>query len=403
MAATGFSYIVLGAGKQGLAAAYDVLLFGGAARLTLADQSLARARQGISRLRHLLASQMKASPAVLRGAAVDASRGAGLRRLIKGHDAVLSALPYVFNPDAAAAAIASRAHYCDLGGYFETTRKIRALDARARKAGVALVPDCGVSPGLCNSLAVCGMEQLAEVRDVVMYCGGLPQTPRPPLDYKIVFNLKGLLGNYFGKAYVLRDGEVRLLDPLSEPELLDFDPPLGQLEAAVTGGATSTCPWTFQGRVRNYTYKTLRYPGHFDKIRLLKELGLLETDPVAVDGKKIVPRDFFSAVAEPRLRFPDDRDLLVLRVLVRGEKDGRGAEIVYDVFDKYDPATGFTAMQRTTGFSAAIVLEALAQGKIEKRGAVPLELALPGAYVAEEIRRRGIPVRETIRFAEAAA
>src|SRR5207302_3286166 len=135
---------------------------------------------------------------------------------------------------------------------------IMKLSRSAAKAGVTLVPDCGVAPGMCNSLAVCGMERLTRARDVKIYCGGLPQKPRTPLGYKVVFNLEGVLGNYFGKSYVLRNHKVQLIPSFSGPETLSFAPPLGRLEARTTGGATSTCPWTFRLKLKNFDYKTLR-------------------------------------------------------------------------------------------------------------------------------------------------
>ena len=122
-------------------------------------------------------------------------------------------------------------------------------EGRARRAGVTLIPDCGVAPGMCNSLAACGIEQLTRTDEVHMYCGGLPQKPRPPLGYKIVFNLEGLLGNYFGKAYVLEKGRVKQVPSFSGREEMRFGPPLGRLEAVITGGATSTCPWTYKGKI----------------------------------------------------------------------------------------------------------------------------------------------------------
>ena len=236
-----------------------------------------------------------------------------------------------------------------------------------------------------------------------MYCGGLPMDPKPPLGYKAVFNLEGVLGNYFGSAYVLKDGKVKLVPSFSGLEKIDFGEPLGNLEAVVTGGATSTCPWTYRGDIQNYDYKTLRYPGHYEKIQAMKDLGLLETEPVDFNGKKIVPRKFFVHLAEPRLKFEGDRDLLVMKIVVSGVKDGRPTRIVYDLLEYEDPDTGFTAMQRTTGFSAAVILEMLAQGRVPSKGVVPVEKAVPGVTFLEEIRRRGIIVTESVSAQRLAA
>jgi lysine 6-dehydrogenase len=394
------AYLILGAGKQGVAAAYDVIRFGHAARVTLADTSPVYAQAAVRKLRRIAGSALKKNKIVLTATSFNARKDTDLRRVMQGHDAVLSALPYYLNPAVARAAIASKIHYCDLGGYFEATQDIMKLDAQARKAGVTLVPDCGVAPGMCNSLAVCGMDRLTQAKDVKMYCGGLPQKPKPPLGYKVVFNLEGVLGNYFGKSYVLREGKVQLVPSFSGREEIQFGR-FGRLEAVITGGATSTCPWTFQKTLRNYDYKTLRYPGHYDKIQMLKDLGLLETAKIQVNGSRVSPREVFVAVSGPKLAFPKDRDLLIQRVVVYGTLKGKKAEVTYDVLDYGDARTDFTAMQRTTGFSAAIVLEMLAQNAVPMTGFVPVEKAIPGALFLKEIRRRGIDVKERIRVEQA--
>ncbi len=398
-----YSYLILGAGKQGVAAAYDVAAFGRARRVTLADHSMPLVRDGVARLKKLLRSQIKNFGIQIVGRRADCRHRGALSQLMGGHDAVLSALPYYLNLEIAKAAIAAKIHYCDLGGYFESTQAILKLDLKAKNAGISLIPDCGVSPGMCNSLAESGISQLDRTTDVHMYCGGLPIRPQPPLGYKVVFNLEGVLGNYFGKAYVLKDGKVELVPSFSGREVLDFGAPLGKLEAVVTGGATSTCPWTYEGRIANYDYKTLRYPGHYDKIQALKDLGLLETEPVKWNGHKIIPRKFFAALAEPKLKFPGERDLLVMKVIVLGHKNGKPTRIVYDILEYEDPDTGFSAMQRTTGFSAAVILAALAQNRVRDRGFVPVEKAIPGAAFLEEIRKRGILVQETIAAERLAA
>lgn len=387
------AYLVLGAGRQGLAAAYDLCVYGQAARVTLVDNNRAALREGTAFLKRVLGRVLADNETRLVPRVADATRSAALAPAIRGHDGVLSALPHPLNPAAARTAIAAKAHWVDLGGPFETTRKILDLSARAEKNGVALVPDCGLAPGLCNTLATRGLEQMDAPDEVRIYCGGLPETPRPPLGYKLVFNLEGLLGNYFGRALALERGRVIDLVPFSEREEIDFGPPIGTLEAFVTGGATSTAPWTHEGRVGRYIYKTLRFPGHYEKIRALKDLGLLDERPVRVDGVSVTPRRLFATLAEPRLRFPGDRDQVVLRVLVGGRKNGRAAAVAYDLWEK--GSATWSAMQKTAGFSAAAVLAMLAGGAVTARGAAPVEQKFPAAAVIEALRRRGLTIKET--------
>ncbi len=308
-----YSYLILGAGKQGIAAAYDVIRFGDAEKITLADASFSCAKKAVERLKFLLGPHLRKHKTVLAAFQVNGKNPSSLKKIIQGHDALLSALPYYLNVNVAKAAIAAGVNYCDLGGYFDTTRGIMQLSGAAKRAGVSLITDCGVSPGMCNSLAACGIDSMDKVDEVHIFCGGLPQEPKPPLHYKIVFNLEGVIGNYFGKSYVLRNGKVVLEPAFSGREVVDVGAPLGKLEAMVTGGATSTCPWTYKGKIKHYDYKTLRYPGHWDKIQTLKELGLLETEKVQLNGYAVAPRDLFVAVAGPKLRFEGDRDLLILQ------------------------------------------------------------------------------------------
>src|SRR5262249_34989707 len=249
-----------------------------------------------------------------------------------------------------------------------------SLDEEATKAGVSIVPDCGLAPGLVNTLALYGIETMDVCREIQARCGGLPQKPRPPLDYKLVFAISGLTVEYFGKAHVLRDGKVVEVDTFTELEDIEFPSPVGRCEAFVTSGGASTAPLTFEGKIEKYEYKTVRYPGHHAKFRVIKDLGLLELEPVKVGDVEVVPREVFHKVAAPKIDFPEDRDLVVVRVICRGMKDGKDVTREFDILDFHDEVTGFSAMERTTGFSAAIVCEMVAQGKVEP-GAHPLEQA----------------------------
>lgn len=391
----GYRYVILGSGKQGTAAAYDLVRHGEAKSVLLADQDPSSAKRASDRLHRLLRTVLREKGTVLKTAGLDASDVRSTAKLLSGADAVLSALPYYLNPTAARAAVAARVPYADLGGHLKASRDVLGLDRQAKKAGIALVPDTGLAPGLATSLAVAAIENLDMCREVKIYCGGLPQKPRPPLGYKAVYNLEGLMAVYFGKAYQLVRGRVEEVPTLTGDETVEFPPPLGTLEASVTGGGTATCPWSFLGRLQGFEYKTLRYPGHFDKIRTLRDLGLLDDRPVRLNGHEVVPRKLFLEVAGPRLQFPEDHDLVALRVAARGSKHGGQVQVVYDLLDFHDEATGFSAMERTTGFSAAIVLKMLAGGRIAAKGGVPVEKGVPAKEFLAELRIRRFRVQET--------
>lgn len=391
----GYRYLILGAGRQGTACAYDLARFGEADRIILADANREYAQKSVERLRRLLSPS---NTTQLEAVAVSVQNHSELVNSLRGAGAVMSAVPYYFNPLVAKAAIEAAVPMCDLGGDIEVVREELKLSNAAKAAGISIIPDCGLAPGMNNLLAVYGMQRLDETNSVQIRCGGLPQTPRPPLGYRLVFNLEGMLNNYFGKAYVLRRGKVTEIESFTELEEIRFPKPLGKCEAFVTAGAASTCPWTFEGRLDSYDYKTVRYPGHYVKIKLLRELGLLDRRPVTVKGSPVVPRDLFVKVVGDKIAFPEDRDLVVLRVICRGRKNRKPAELVLDMLELYDPATGFSAMERTTGFSTGIVAAMLARGEIKDKGVVPLETAVPAGPFVKELNRRGMIVKEKLVY-----
>jgi lysine 6-dehydrogenase len=283
---------------------------------------------------------------------------------------------------------------CDLGGDIGTVQQELALHTKAAAAGITIVPDCGLAPGMNNLLAVYAMEQMDFCQEVQIRCGGLPQVPKPPLGYRLSFNLDGLLNNYFGNAYALRDGRVTEIESFTDLETIEFPPPLGKCEAFVTAGATSTCPWSFEGKVKTYEYKTVRYPGHYEKIKLLRDLGLLDTTPLNLEGITTTPRAVFCKIVGPRIAFPQDKDLVVLRVACRGIQNHRPIETVMDLLEFFDDETGFSAMERMTGFSASIIAIMMARKEIKISGAIPLEKAVSGKAFVAELTRRGIKVQE---------
>ncbi|OGF56498.1 MAG: hypothetical protein A2Z21_07970 [Candidatus Fraserbacteria bacterium RBG_16_55_9] len=211
--------------------------------------------------------------------------------------------------------------------------------------------------------------------------------------------MDGLLNEYLSPVHMLREGMIVEREALTEIEVLEFPEPVGRCEAFLTAGGTSTCPWTFKGTLKAYEYKTVRYPGHCEKIRTLRDLGLFKTEPLEMRRVKISPRQVFEAVASPKLNIPDEPDLVVLRVICQGKQEGpsgNAIEIQIDHMDLYDSKTEFTAMERTTGFSAAIVAILLAQKKI-KPGAHTPERAVPIDSFMRALTQRDFQFTETVR------
>ena len=373
--------LVLGAGLQGSACAYDLLQQPGVEQVTVADLKPDRV------------SRLLKSPGGKRLALskLDLQDGAALRAALRGQDAVLNAAPYYFNLDVTRAAVELGVHCADVGGNTEIVFQQRELDAEAQRRGVSVIPDCGLAPGMVNILAAEGIRRVGEADAVKIYVGGLPQHPEPPLNYQIVYSLEGALDYYTTPSWVLRDGKPTRLDALSELEEVAFPPPVGVLEAFHTGGGISILPWVYAGKVRTMEYKTLRYPGHVAIMRPIRDLGLLDLTPVNVKGKEVVPRDAFIATVSPKLAQSEGRDFVALRVDVRGRNGERAA---WQLLDYYDEAHGISAMMRTTGYSLAITGLMQVDRRISAKGVRTPDEAVPFEEYVKELARRGVEIRE---------
>ena len=386
-----YVYVVLGAGRQGTAAAYDMTRWGKASRVIMADLDVNVAQQAADRVNHQVGKP------IAEAAQVDVSDPKAVERLLLGADVCLSATPYRYNLGITGAAVNAGVHLCDLGGNTDIARQQHTFDASARDAGLSIIPNCGQVPGMGTTLMVYAIELLDKAVDVFMWDGGIPQVPRPPFNYLLTFHVAGLTNEYAEPAVFLRDGKITRVEPMTEMETVEFPEPIGKLEAFVAGGGTDTMPWTYEGKLRTLQNLTLRHPGHFSQLRAFYDLGLWSLEPIHADGIKVVPRDVFHALFEPQVVFPGDKDLVIVRVEARGKKDSRDAKAFVQVIDYYDEKTGFTAMERGTGWSAAIVAEMMAQGRTP-RGAGGVEVMVPARPFVEELRRRGLKVEERVQF-----
>ena len=377
-----YTYAVLGAGRQGTSAAYDLAKFGEAKRIFLVDRDQRTAYASAKRINQLIGQE------IAFGKALDVSVQPALDAFLPGVDVALSAVPYYFNLEITKACLGAGVSLCDMGGHTDVVRQQLALDSEAQEAGVSIVPDCGMGPGLNVTMAMYAVDLLDEAQAVHIFDGGLPQDPIPPWNYQATFHINGLTNELDGQATFLRNGALTPVDTLTEPEFIDF-PLLGRLEADVTSGGMSTSPWTLEGQLQEYTNKTLRYPGHFEWLRAFKELGLFSEKAIEVHGKQVIPREVYHALLEPKIRAEDIRDICVMRVVGYGLKDGKETTLTVDLVDRYDQETGFTAMERLTGWHCAIMMGFQARGRVPA-GGISLEVAVPAAEFMEAIRQRGI-------------
>ena len=394
-------FLVLGAGMMGSAAAYDMARQPDVLSVTLADADLRRAREVAARINHIHGDRK------VKAIALEASDEKSAAHAMKGHDATLSAVPYFLNLGLAKAAIEARCHFADLGGNNTVVRQELALSAKAEKRGVAIAPDCGLSPGMASILGGELVNRLGGRADAIrLYVGGLPERPVPPFHYQLVFSVEGLINEYVEPARILRKGKLVTIEPLTEPEEFHMDG-FSPLVAFQTSGGTSTLPESFEGRVGECFEKTLRYPGHFDLLCELKALGLFSGEKMKIGNVQIAPRALMSKVFEGKFASKGP-DVCIMRLEahesvrtpgVRGLLGGRlkGRVATFTLVDHYDPKTDMSAMMRTTAFPASIVTQMLASGAISKRGGVLQERDVPAEMFLDEMEKRGINIQYAIQ------
>ena len=379
-----YSYAVLGGGRQGLASAYDLARFGDASEIRLADCNPQVAQRGARRLNDLLGGDL------VKAFTLDAGDEAAVTEFLKPVDGVLVAVPFRLIPIVTRAVLAAQVHATDMGGHTQTVRWQLEQTDRALAADIALVPDCGMGPGMNITMALLAMEQMDQPLHVHIYDGGLPQNPVPPWNYAQFFHINGLTNEYDGVAFFLDQGKVTEVPCFERQEEVIFPDPIGGLEAAVTSGGLSTMPWTFAGKLQSLENKTLRYPGHWEWMRAYRELGLFSEEPVSMNGGTIIPREFYHHLFTAQLPH-DVPDVCLMRVICTGMHQGRKWQSRVETAAQYNPDTGFLAMEQWTGWHASIFLILAVQGQIP-RGVVSVENAVSGSTFLKEARRRSYEI-----------
>jgi lysine 6-dehydrogenase len=388
--------LVIGSGMMGSAAAYDMARQSQVDSVTLADSNLKLAKDVAARVNRITHDKK------VRAVALDAAKEKDAARLMKGHDGALSAVPYFLNLGLAKAAITAGCHFADLGGNNTVVRQELALAKDAEKRGIGIAPDCGLSPGMASILGGELVRRLDGRADALkLYVGGLPEKPMPPFHYQLVFSVEGLINEYVEPARILRKGKLITIAPLTEPEPFHMNG-FAPLVAFQTSGGTSTLPETFEGRVGECFEKTLRYPGHYDLLCELKDLGLFSNEKMRVGDVEVAPRAVLSKIFEGKFAGKGP-DLCIMRLEahesvkapgVRGLLGGKlkGRVATFTMVDHYDPKSDMSAMMRTTAFPASIVLQMMCAGAVSKHGAVLQERDVPAEAFLEEIARRGIKI-----------
>ena len=388
--------LVIGGGMMGTAAAYDMARSNGVRMVTIADADKKIAKASAERVNKLTRSK------IAHAVELDAAHERKAAKLMGEHDACLSAVPYFYNVGLAKAAIDARCHFADLGGNNTVVREELAMSNKAEKRGVALAPDCGLSPGMASILAGELMRRIGgEAEALKIYVGGLPLEPKPPFQYQLVFSVEGLINEYAEPAKVLRGGKIRTIEPLSEVETFRMKG-FPALEAFHTSGGTSTLPETFAGKVGECFEKTLRYRGTLPYIKALYDFGMFSKDKMKIGRHEISPRELTSRLMCNKLA-GNAPDVTVMRVEAHEKHVGGLRALIttkktlprllsFSLVDRFDPKTGMTSMMRTTAWPASVVVQMLASGEIAKRGGILQEVDVPAEPFLNAMTARGIEI-----------
>lgn len=376
--------LVLGAGRMGHGAVYDLIYNSpDVESVTVADFHLEKA-VGVAE---------KIGSEKVSAKQIDCADYEAVVELMRGHDSVISCVNYWYNVLLSKAALETKANFCDLGGNNYVVDEQLALDAEAKNAGINIIPDCGLAPGMVSILAMHGANRFDETDEIHIRVGGLPQQPKTLLQYQLVFSVEGLINEYIEVARVIRDGKITEVESMTELESLEFDdfPPL---EAFQTSGGTSTLPDTFLGKIKELDYKTIRYAGHCEKFKTMIDLGLCSSEEIVSDFVKIKPRKVLGELLTKHLP-ADEPDYVLVRLEFVGKKDGETKKLRYDIVDKQDDSTELSAMMRTTAFPASIIAQMMARGEVNMRGATPQEKAIDAGKFVAELDRRNIKIKES--------
>lgn len=382
--------LVLGSGLMGKEAARDLVKCKQVSEVTLADYDLQKAKQTCKILQS----------SKLTAAFVDASNKSQLIHLMKKHHVVINALFYSFNISVAEAAIVAGVHSVDLGGHIgHATERVLEMSEEAKAAGITLIPDLGVAPGMINILAGYGVSKLDKAESIKLYVGGIPLRPELPLEYNHVFSMEGVFDHYTDPSFIIRQGKKQEIPSLSEVEAIYFDK-FGPLEAFHTAGGTSTLSYSYPS-LDCLEYKTVRYPGHAEKFKLLVDLNLTRSDYVVnVNGTQIKPRDVLLKALDPIVNLRDKEDVVLLRVETKGIKGENKTSCTYEMITYKDTVNNVTAMARATANTISVVAQMIGNGTINQPGVYPPEQIVPGGKYMEEMAKRGVIIKEMIENQE---
>ncbi len=349
--------LVLGSGNIGSTAAGDIAKNMSSSDIVIADQDARRAKDVADQIGESNVSWVH----------LDAANRGQLLNTLKDCDLAMGFLPGNLGYSLMKACIEARKDLVDVSYMAENPLR---LHQAATSAGITIVPDCGLAPGISNLIVGHAFQKLDKTNAVHVMVGGLPEKPIPPLGYIVTWSPESLIDEYTRKAIIVKRGRRLQVEALSGMENIEF-PEVGKLEAFFTDGLR-TLLYTMDG-VGDMWEKTLRYPGHAEKIKLLQAIGLFKEEKIKVEGIEVSPRKLTVKLLEQTLRKPEVKDFVALKVEVYGVKNGEETGYTYHMLDNCDRKHGITAMARTTAYPMSIVAQLILGGAIKEKGVVPPE------------------------------
>jgi len=311
-----------------------------------------------------------------------------LKSLVRENDLVISAVPGFMGFRTLERIIECGKNVVDIAFFPED---MFLLDAKAREMNVTAICDIGVAPGMSNVLIAYGASKLDTLEKGITYVGGLPVIRTWPFEYKAVFSPIDVIEEYTRPARYIDGGRLVVREALSDPELLEF-PNIGTLEAFNSDGLR-TLATTIKG---DYMIeKTLRYKGHIEKMAVLRDTGFFSKEPILINGVMISPLEFTSKLLFPKWKLQEgEEDLTVMQVITEGLKNGVRERYTWDLYDRFDKATGIHSMARTTGYTATAVARLLAEGLYTRKGVSAPEYLGNDAtvvnYLLDRLKERGV-------------
>jgi len=302
------------------------------------------------------------------GICIDLSTEENVAEVVADADLVVSAVPGFMGYDTVEYVLAQKKPIVDISFFEEDAFD---LNEAAKEAGVPCLVDCGIAPGLSNMLLGRLEEELDEIDSFECLVGGLPVERTWPWNYKAPFSPGDVIEVYTRRARRRVNGEEVTVPALSDIELVDF-PGLGTLEAFNTDGLRSLL---LTSDVPNMTEKTMRYPGHAERMRVLREAGFFGDRQVMTESGPVRPRDVTETLLFSQWRFDEgEPDLTVMRIIVEGKQDGVGVRHTFNLLDYYNPDTETSSMARTTGYTCTAMVNLVAQGLWTEPGVAPPEI-----------------------------